>query len=167
MQGVDATPSAGNYQFELVRVIADSRGNVYRAWTDRDLLERWLCRDGDKNLVRIRKFDLRPTGGFRVEVTRGTEVYLVFGTYEELTPGERLVFSWAWERTLPNTGKLTSEAPTRVTVDLVQRPDGTELHLTQTGFSDLQLRNADRDVWKASFVALAEVLREKSRLTPG
>ncbi len=146
------------YRLELRRVLAAPRKDVYSAWTERHVLERWLCHDADKNQVRMRKFDLRPNGSFRVEVTKGTEVYLVFGTYEELAPHERLVFSWAWERMLPNTGELTSEGPTHVTVQLAEQGDATELRLTQDGFPSVERRDADRATWNASFAALEQIL---------
>ena len=151
---------AHGYELVLPRTFAAGPDAVFRAWTDCDIVARWLCHDADRNKVRVRKFDFRVTGSFRLEVTRPEDVRLVFGTYEELAPPERLTFDWAWERTLPDPGVVTSGGPTRVTVLLLERNGTTELRLTQGPFPSEQRRDEDRAGWDASFVALDGVLAD-------
>ena len=144
------------YELTLSRRVSARREQVFRALTDRDVVARWLCHDGDRNKVRIIKFDLRVTGGFRLEMTRAPEVYLVFGTFAELAPPDRLAFDWAWERVIPDMA--TSQGPTRVTLQLVEKDGATDLLLTQGAFPTEALRDGERDNWNASFAALEKVL---------
>lgn len=148
--------AAPAYDLVLRRRFSGRREQLFHALTDRDLVARWLCHDGDRNQVRIIKFDLRVTGGFRVEVTRSPYVYLVFGTFAELAPPDRLAFDWAWERMLPDI--MTSQGPTRVTVQLAQQDEATDLLLTQGEFPRADLLDHERDNWNASFAALERLL---------
>ena len=155
--GATLTGSDG-FQLDLERAFSAPRDHVYRAWTEREAMERWICHDGEKNRVRILKFDLRPSGGFRVEVARESGTYLIFGVFETLAPPDLLVLSWAWERVLPDPGKVTSEGPTTVTIAFREMGDATALRLTQGTFPTAARRDADHAEWDAAFDALARWL---------
>lgn len=102
-----ATPQQGTtFRLELRRTFAAPREKVFRAWTEREALERWMCHDGDANATRYLELDVRPGGRYRMEVTTtkgyrtaGTtppgERYLLFGTFREVKPPEKIVFTWA------------------------------------------------------------------------
>jgi uncharacterized protein YndB with AHSA1/START domain len=69
---------------------------VYRAWTEPDLVKRWWA--GERGNVTSVDIDLRVGGTWRfvMEADGGFEVAF-HGEYRELVPGERLVFTEAFE----------------------------------------------------------------------
>jgi uncharacterized protein YndB with AHSA1/START domain len=107
------------------------------------------------------KFDLRPAGSFRIEIDRPEQSLLIFCTYQELSPPLRLKFTWAWEQTRPDPGRVTSRGQTLVTVDLqAHGRDATDLVLVQGPYAPGQQRDRDTAFWKASLDALAHRLEQ-------
>ena len=94
---------------------------VYRALTEPDLIERWwTARRGEAKTFEV---DLRVGGGWRyVMVTPdGTEVAF-HGTYQEIVPNERLVYTELFE--MPG---LTDDDATVNTVTLEERDGRTTM----------------------------------------
>ena len=76
----------------------------------------------------------------------------IIGTYEELVPDEKLVFSWQWEG---------SDLVTRVTVALRALAEGhTELTLTHDGFPDAESRDKHQQGWGGCLGRLERALSE-------
>ncbi|MFS8046794.1 SRPBCC family protein [Rhizobium sp. BR 314] len=124
----------------LTRDIAARRALLFRLWTEPEHLMRWW---GPQNMTAPSvSVDLRAGGAWRhcILTPEGTE-YWSHGRYLEISPPERLVFSFAWEN---QEGR--AEHPMQVTVEFhelgekkthlvfrkVELPDDTELKL-QTG----------------------------------
>ena len=113
---------------EIVRIIEAPREQVFRAWTDPDELRRWwgpgefTCPEAE--------VDLRPGGRYRLvmQPTAG-EPFVLAGTYREVEPPARLVYTWRWE-----TGPAADGSESLVTVEFRDRGDHTELVLTHSEF---------------------------------
>jgi uncharacterized protein YndB with AHSA1/START domain len=84
--------------------------------------------------------DLRVGGRYRM-VARSVdgEVSEVGGTYREVRPNEKLVFTWAWHS--------TPERESLVTVLLKSDGDGTLLTLTHEQFFDEPARDRHQAGW--------------------
>ena len=69
---------------------------VFRAWTDPDLVARWL---GPRSITtRIENWDARTGGSYRYVAERdGEEVASFYGSFHEVRPNERLVQTFTWE----------------------------------------------------------------------
>lgn len=110
----------------LHRVLAAKPERVYRAFTDRDAMARWLPPDGF--IARVHEADVRVGGRYRMSFTNfttGTSIGFG-GEYLELKPNERLRYTDQFDNpALP--GKI------EVTVTLKAVPSGTELHVEQKG----------------------------------
>ena len=83
----------------VIRIIRDfdaSPEKVFRAWTDPDLVARWLGpRDSE---IRIDSWDARTGGSYRYASVRdGEEVAAFYGSFHEIRPTERLVQTFTWE----------------------------------------------------------------------
>jgi uncharacterized protein YndB with AHSA1/START domain len=69
---------------------------VYRAWTDPELVVRWL---GPTNTeMKIDHWDATTGGSYRYTAWQGgREVAAFYGSFHEARPGERLVQTFTWE----------------------------------------------------------------------
>ena len=69
---------------------------VFRAHTDADLVARWL---GPKSTeMRIDRWDAETGGSYRyAALTEGEEVAAFYGSFHEVRPTERLVWTFTWE----------------------------------------------------------------------
>lgn len=76
------------------------------------------------------RVDLRIGGDFRWTVTPG---HHAAGTFQEIEPGKRVVFTWGWE----GGGDLTPGAST-ISITLEPDADGTSLRLLHEGLTEEQ-----------------------------
>jgi uncharacterized protein YndB with AHSA1/START domain len=112
----------------IVRIIDAPREQVFRAWTEPEQLRSWwgpgafTCPEAE--------VDLRPGGDYRLvmQPTEG-EPFVLGGTYREVEPPVRLVYTWRWE-----TGPAADGSESLVTVEFEDRGEQTELALTHTHF---------------------------------
>ena len=107
----DQTATAAK-QFTITRVFDAPRELVWRAWTDPDEAPYWLHPRGIITPREQVDFDVRPGGRYRYTMVAadGTE-YPTVGTYREVSPPERLVFTWG------SPGDADDDMPL-ITVDL-------------------------------------------------
>jgi uncharacterized protein YndB with AHSA1/START domain len=80
--------------------------------------------------------------------------HIVSGTYREIIPPERLVFTWAWEE----AGARGHE--TLVTIELLEAPGGTRLELTHEVFETEERRDRHGHGWSGCFDCLEQALAE-------
>jgi uncharacterized protein YndB with AHSA1/START domain len=124
---------------------------VYAAWTDPEQIAHWF---GPAETVAgsVRAaMDVRVGGRFRVNFKTGDgEYHEVGGTYQEVVPGERLVFSWAWHS--------TPERESLVVVTLQADRDGTLLTLHHEQFFDQAARDGHERGWTGTLDKLEKYL---------
>lgn len=102
----------------LERVLPAPPEEVFAAWTTPDAMAAWMSPVGHAEA----EVDLREGGVFRV-VMVGSDFHIEHtGTYLELDPPRRLVFTWV--------SPYTGPEPSLVTVELHPHPEGTRLVLT-------------------------------------
>jgi uncharacterized protein YndB with AHSA1/START domain len=125
----------------VTRTFEASRQRVYRAWTDPELMMKWFAEpDYD---MRILELDLRVGGRYRFEGEVKGKRWSLGGTYLEVRPPERLVYTWKWE----DDPALGGPGDTIVTVDFFERGAGTEIVVTQEGFSNALARREHQAGW--------------------
>jgi uncharacterized protein YndB with AHSA1/START domain len=80
----------------IVRDFAAPAERVYRAWTDPDLVVRWMGPNGTE--MKIDHWEAVTGGRYRYTVWQdGQEVAAFYGSFHEARPGERLVQTFTWE----------------------------------------------------------------------
>ncbi len=105
---------------QIRRMFTASRTKVFEAWTQKEKLEKWMCRDNPKNSPRYTAFDVRSGGTNRMEIrTADGNVYHQRVTFREVKPPEKLVFTWAWERFSLSGQKEEEQDETLVTARIV------------------------------------------------
>ena len=146
MENPSARDAAERPSLTLRRHYRVAPDKVWRAWTDPQALKRWF---GPAEIVSvpIAEVDLRVGGRFRVAMLAADgETHDVSGTYLEVVPHRKLVFSWAW--------RSTPERVSRVTVTLQPVPGGTELEFLHERFFDEAARAGHERGWTATFEKL-------------
>lgn len=136
---------------------------MFEAWTKPELLVQWLL--PPNGWTARSKSDLRVGGKYYHEMIAGSQpieagscaeqsnlqpggVKVHEGEYLEITPPERLVFTW-------NAGAVQN---TRVTVELRDMGDSTELWLTHELFETEEQRRSHDGGWLACLEQLEHVL---------
>ncbi len=114
---------------------------VYAAWTEPSQIVQWFGPTGAE--VLSAEMDVRVDGRFRVIFTTPDgENHNVSGTYLEVVPARKLVFTWMWI-TLP-------DRQSQVTVSLKPDGDGCMLTLTHEKFFDEAARDGHNRGWSGS-----------------
>jgi uncharacterized protein YndB with AHSA1/START domain len=129
------------------RRVMVSPAAVYEYFTDS---VRWAAWQGVGAEV-----DARPGGLFSLRMANGMTAR---GQFVELSPGERVVFTWGWidHPSVP-------PGSTTVTIDLIPEGDGTVIRLTHQGLPDGE-REIHTMGWDHYLSRLVEVV---SGLDPG
>ena len=80
----------------IVREFAAPAERVYRAWTDPELVVKWMGPNSTE--MKIDRWDATTGGRYRYTVWQdGQEVAGFYGSFHEARPGERLVQTFTWE----------------------------------------------------------------------
>jgi uncharacterized protein YndB with AHSA1/START domain len=133
----------------LKRQLKAKPDKVYAAWTDPEKILKWF--GPDKIGVLSAEADARLGGRFRIVMLGADgEEHDVSGTYLEVVPNEKLVFTWAW--------RSTPERQSLVTVLI--KPDGTGSMLTliHEQFFDEAARDRHREGWSGCLDKLENYL---------
>ena len=134
----------------LNRTFNAPRERVFHAWTHPDALQGWFRPNGMQSTVT--QLDLRVGGSFRIELRLGDNVReVISGTYLEITPAERLVFTWS--------SSATNGQSTRVTVQFIERNQATELILTHERLADEPMVAKHQGGWESCLDMIADVVK--------
>jgi uncharacterized protein YndB with AHSA1/START domain len=126
---------------------------VFEAWTSAEVLKRWWPAGSDWETP-VAEVDVRVGGRLHLVMRspRGEE-FGGSGEYVEITPPERLVFTWTWD------GHERHEGTQLVEVEFREHDDGTtSVVLTNRGLRDEESKRSHREGWEASFDNLDRVL---------
>ena len=129
---METKTKATEQKLKVTRLLKAPRDKVFAAWTDAEAVKKWFCPVGFT--VRASKIDLRVGGDYRITmISPKGETVEHFGTYREILPPERLVFSWILDDQ-DCGGSQGSRKETLVTVEFRDNGETTELVLTHKGF---------------------------------
>ena len=117
-------------------IINASPEQVYRAWLDPATMARFMSPRPDMSVSDVRN-DARVGGRFRVVMVADRELPHE-GTYKELTPFSRIVFTWEAPWSAPDT---------QVEIDLIPSGPVTEVVLTHIRFLSEESRDSHKDGW--------------------
>jgi uncharacterized protein YndB with AHSA1/START domain len=127
----------------LARRIKATPAKVFAAWTDAQKLIHWF---GPANTIDgsvAADLDVREGGRYRISFkTDDGEYHQVGGVYQEVVPGQRLKFTWAWHS--------TPERESLVTVTVKPDGDGTLLTLLHEQFFDQAAADGHKRGWSGT-----------------
>lgn len=116
----------------LTRLLGAPRERVWQAWTAPEGLARWWWPERFQTTYEV---DLRQGGRyhFRTVDLPDIGVLSLAGTFLEVSPPERLEYTWRWEQDLDTESQVTAE--------FAARGGQTDVHVVHTGLVSTQ----DRD----------------------
>ncbi len=124
----------------LARRLKAPAAKVFEAWTDPAKIVQWFGPGHTIGDSVQAEMDVRVGGHFQINFsTDDGQSHQVGGKYLEVTPPQRLVFSWAWHS--------TPERVSQVTVVLREEGDVTLLTLTHDKFFDEAARDGHKRGW--------------------
>jgi uncharacterized protein YndB with AHSA1/START domain len=143
-------PAPPRTTLRVQRRFAAPRQRVFDAWTKPELLVRWFTPYvGSSSDADI---DLRAGGDWRVRMKpRLWPAGEAFGTYLEVDPPERLVYTLAWEN-------FPLGPETLVTVEFHEADGGTEVVLVQERLGTTRGRVGHAAGWRLSLTRLGRVV---------
>ncbi|MCU0826999.1 MAG: SRPBCC domain-containing protein [Tabrizicola sp.] len=121
---------------------------VWAVWTRPELIRSWFGSSHGFRAYDI-AVDLRPGGRWSLRNVKGQITEHVSGTYHEVEPTHRLVYSYHFEGT---------DFFSVISVDLAPDGNGTRLHFLQTGFPDTQARREHERGWPQAIRVMGEAL---------
>ena len=140
--------------FQLRRVFHAPREKVFAAWTRREQLEQWMCRDVPTHHPKYVELDVRPGGRYVIEIPIPEGKYVGQGTFREVRPPEKLVFTWSWKRLPEKPGERLPGGESLVTVELIEQGSATEMVFTHEYFESDEEREETRTGWLGCFEKL-------------
>jgi uncharacterized protein YndB with AHSA1/START domain len=135
----------------LKRVFAASREKVFRAWTEPEALKKWFAPTDDHSTP-IAEVDLKVGGRYQIGI-RDPEgkLFRLGGTFREVSPPEKLVYTWAWEGD-------ADIGETLVTVEFRSLGASTEVALTHEFFPDEKALKNHEWGWSGALDRLSSLL---------
>lgn len=123
---------------ELVKTINAPLADVYAAWTDPVRMQHWMGPGEDS--CKAVDIDLRIGGRYRIQmVSKDCEHPTAIGTYREIVPQRKLVFTWTWEG---------SDMPeTLITLTFEPEGEATKLTLLHENFPDRPTTDKHHEGW--------------------
>jgi uncharacterized protein YndB with AHSA1/START domain len=128
---------------------------VFEAWTSAEMLKRWWPAGSDWETP-VAEVDVRVGGSLRLVMrSPDGDEFGGSGEYLEISPPERLVFTWAWDGHEGHVGAQVVE------VEFNERDDGTTtVVLINRGLPDEESKRLHLEGWQASFDNLDRALAE-------
>ena len=131
------------HTLEVSRLFTTTRQRLFDAWTNPDEMARWFFVSPDWSAEA--EVDLRVGGQYRLTMITDVGSQLVqTGEYREISPPDRLVFTW-------NSDAVQD---TLVTVEFEEVDGGTSLKLTHELLPTEELRDAHGDGWNGCLASL-------------
>jgi uncharacterized protein YndB with AHSA1/START domain len=138
--------------FRLQRTFAATPEEVFDAWTNPRVLERWWATQPSWTAPGC-EVDLRVGGRYELRMLddQTGEVHAVAGEYREVERPRRLVYTWCWQGGGgPHPGHVSL-----VTVEFLAEGDATTVVLEHSGLASEESRRNHGVGWQATFANLA------------
>lgn len=120
---------------------------TFALWSDPRLVSAWWGPEGHH--LTTCEIDFRPGGNWRFNMERDGTSHWAHGTYHEITPDRRLLFSYRFPE---------FSVQSIISVDFLPDRQGTRLQFLQTGFPNAEHHAGHKTGWLSSFSILEDLL---------
>jgi uncharacterized protein YndB with AHSA1/START domain len=140
-------------ELTVSKFIRAPRDKVFAAWTTPEIMNQWFA-PHDMELVES-SADVRVGGKFHARMKGAPGSFGVGGTYREIVPNEKLVFTHRWDE--------PDAIDTLVTVCFAERDGGTEVTLTHAQLRDEQAARGHELGWNSTLGSLSAYFSRAAR----
>lgn len=135
-------------RLEVSRIIQAERKKVFEAWIQPELMKKWFC--PQELVVADVIAEARIGGKYRIVMKDEIrdKTFTTFGTYKEIIPHQKLVFTWEWEE--------PDQAGSLVTVTFKDKKGGTEVTVLHERFMDMAGEKGHKEGWTSALENLAK-----------
>jgi uncharacterized protein YndB with AHSA1/START domain len=138
---------------QLRRTFAAPRDRVFRAWTDAKQFALWFHPSADHTTI-VSQMDLKVGGAYSLEMHhKSGNVHKLSGTYQQIKPPEKLVFTWRWATDPPGQESVVS-------LEFHDLGNATEILLNHGQFPSVESREQHNHGWMGCFEQLQGYLRQ-------
>jgi uncharacterized protein YndB with AHSA1/START domain len=159
LETAPAPSTVPTFMLTQTRVIRAPRARVYEAWTNPEIMRKWMGPVGRH--CPCATLDVRVGGAYHIDIVPdvlpqtegdacGQRRTAAIGNYTRVVPNELLQFTWAADW---NPGEQSL-----VTISLKDVEGGTELTILHENFSTEASRDGHNQGWAGSFDKLAALL---------
>ena len=129
--------------------------DVFKAWTDPDIVKRWFGPRPDT--LHSAEIDLRPGGKWRFLESRDGDRAAGFeGEYLALEADRRLVFTWS-KFVVQASGARDATPKSQVEIILTPKGTGTDIRIVHSAISDPQMRKGFAGGWQRGMTNLHDL----------
>ncbi len=145
--------STSENSLTIRKTIQAAQQRVFDAWTRPEHLTNWW-RANPKWATEIAEIDLRVGGSYRLGMRDPEQdgPFVCFGEFVEVTPPEKLVYTWSWEPPAMDSYE------TLVTVEFIAKGEATELVLTHERFPNAEAAARHNQGWEACIHNLIQLV---------
>jgi uncharacterized protein YndB with AHSA1/START domain len=145
----------------LRRVLKAPQELAYQVWTSAEHVQQWMEPEPGMTVAHA-VMDVRVGGKFRIQMRNPEgEYFTAVGEFQEVTPPEKLVYTWDWEK--DGSGSEFGEVEgntTLITVEFIKRAERTEMILMHSRFANVETRDSHSRGWGRILDCLAEFLEK-------
>lgn len=120
---------------------------AFSLWSDPRLVSAWWGPEGHH--LTTCDMDFRPGGNWRFNMERDGQPHWIHGTYHEIVPERRIVFSYRFPQ---------FSVQSVISLRFAPEGQGTRLSFLQTGFPDEENWRGHQGGWLSSFAILEDLL---------
>lgn len=130
------------------RTIKAAQADVFNAWLNPDMLRQFMMPAAGMSVPKASN-DPKEGGRFEIVMLAGENEIPHAGTYREISPHDRIVFTW-------ETPFSVDDSTVTLTFDPIE--GGTQVTLTHVRFSDAETRDNHKGGWAGILKALDATL---------
>lgn len=123
---------------------------LYEAWNDPEQLKQWWRPLGNH----LKDVTNELKSGGTVRYMFNDDALVISGTYDEVKPNEKLVYSWNWE--FP--GNAVKNASYKLTILFSGQQSGSQVHVLQETIKSDEMLHPKEDGWEKGLEDLANFL---------
>lgn len=134
-------------ELTVKRIIHADRETVFKALTDEHIMQKWFFA-GEEGWGATVKNDPREGGNYNIDMHGANDTYRHNGTFKEVIPNEKLVFTW----------NSQAVQDTVVTITLAEVDGGTEVKLKHEFMPNEEMKKNHTEGWKQILQNLEKVV---------
>ncbi len=130
------------------RTIMAAQADVFNAWLDPDMLRKFMMPTAGMSVPKASN-DPKEGGRFEITMLAGGDEIPLAGTYREISPHDRIVFTWESPYSVEDS---------TVTLTFAPADRGTHVTLTHVRFKDAEARDNHKGGWSGILATLDATL---------